>query len=979
MVIRRTVGLTGLKHLEAGWLLLAILPSIALADAGQGLTFESTVLPVFQQKCVQCHGEEAPQGDLDVRSYASLIKGGKSGLAVSAGNSGASLLVSKVASGAMPPVGTKLTPDEVKAIRQWIDQGARSAVKTVELAVTEQQVLPIFQMRCVTCHGKRRKEGGLDLRTQESRLKGGKSGPALVPGKPEESLLYQRIAAGEMPPAKLLYENNVRPPTSAEVATVQKWIAGGAQTDPTEAGVAGDANSGVPEKDLDFWSFRPPVAAAVPRVRSARLVRNPIDAFLLQKLESNGISYAPQASKLTLVRRAYLDLTGLPPSSQAAQEFLTDPRADAYERLIDRLLASPQYGERWAQLWLDLAGYADSEGVKEADDIRPNAWRYRDYVIRAFNSDKPYDRFLVEQIAGDELVDYRQLREVTPETIDTLAATGFLRMAPDPTDSPSNASIEEKVGVIADEVEILSSTVMGLTMSCARCHDHKYDPIPQRDYYRLSAILHTAYDPYEWVSASKRVLDVALESERKEIEAFNAPLNSQIKQLEAALEAEAKPWRQRLLEEGLASLPQSVQEELRALVATPEDRRSAAQRELAEKHKGILAASIDELAKKFPDFKTEADKIRKPLATLKQQLQAKPQIRALFDMGGQSAPVYVLRRGEAQSIGERVYPGVPSALRTAGLQPFQPVSLGSQRDSSGNRLALAHWLTQPNHPLTSRVMVNRIWMSHFGRGLVPTPANFGRSGQPPTHPELLDWLATEFVRQRWSIKALHRLIMTSAAYRQSSRVSPESLQSDAENIWLSRMPLRRLDAESLYDSILGATGRLDLQQFGRPAEIEEKPSGEIIAKGGKTGWRRAIYVLKRRKTPVTLLEVFDLPRMSPNCTERRQSNVSPQALQMTNGDTARQHARYLAGRLIDEFPASRAQRIRQLYLRTVSRTPTLREVQQALSSFDELAKHWATHLDKQNDQAPRAMTAEWYALSSLAHAMLSSGEFLYID
>jgi hypothetical protein len=473
-------------------------------------------------------------------------------------------------------------------------------------------------------------------------------------------------------------------------------------------------------------------------------------------------------------------------------------------------------------------------------------------------------------------------------------------------------------------------------------------------------------------------LDVALESERKEVEAFNAPLNLQIQQLEAALETEAKPWRQRLLEEGLASLPQSIQEELRALAATPEDRRSAPQRELAEKHKDLLAAPIDQLAKKFPEFKTEADKVRKSLATLKQQLRAKPQVRALYDMGGEPAPVYVLRRGEAQSIGERVYPGVPTALRT-GLQPFQPVSLSSGQDSSGNRLALARWLTQPNHPLTSRVMANRIWMSHFGRGLVPTPANFGRSGQPPTHPELLDWLATEFVRRGWSIKSLHRLIMTSTAYRQASRVSPESLKSDPENTWLSRMPLRRLDAESLYDSILRATGRLDPQQFGRPAEIEEKPSGEIIAKGGKTGWRRAIYVLKRRKTPVTLLEVFDQPRMSPNCTERRQSNVSPQALQMTNGDTSRQHARYLAGRLIDEFPGSRAQQIRQLYLRTVSRPPALKEVQRALSSFDELAKRWTAHLEKQNDQAPRAMTGEWYALSSLAHAMLSSGEFLYID
>ncbi|MSO22829.1 MAG: DUF1553 domain-containing protein [Acidobacteria bacterium] len=966
-----------MKWRKATWLLM-LLPSATLAEDNRGVSFESAVLPILQQKCMQCHGGNAPQGDLDLRSASALFKGGKSGAAIAPGNSAGSLIVSKINSGAMPPVGAKLTPDEVNVIRSWINQSAPPALGPAEPVLTEQQVLPILQMRCVTCHGKRRQEGDLDLRTQASRLKGGKSGPALVPGKPEESLLYRRIVSGEMPPAKLLYENNVRPPTSAEVVTVRKWIASGARPAPTGDAKAATKESVIREKDLDFWAFKPPGSPAIPTVRNVRLVRNPIDAFLLHKLEGKGLGYSPEAPKLTLVRRAYLDLIGLPPSHRELEAFFSDKRPDAYERLIDQLLASPHYGERWAQLWLDLAGYADSEGVKESDDIRPNAWRYRDYVIRAFSSNKPYDRFLVEQIAGDELLDYKKLREVTAESIDTLAATGFLRMASDPTDSPSNASIEEKMTVIADEIEVLSSSVMGLTMGCARCHDHKYDPVPQRDYYRLSAVLQTAYDPYEWLSASKRVLDIGLESERKEVEAFNAPLNSQIKQLEAAIETKAKPWRKQALEEGLSSLSPAVQTSLRALATTPEGNRSAAQQELAEKYKEILSASNDQLVKKFPEFKIEANKLKKPIDDLRRQLLPKPQIRALYDMGGDPAPVYVLRRGEAQSIGERVYPGVPAALKI-GLQPFQPVSPGAQRDSSGNRLALARWLTQANHPLTSRVIVNRIWMNHFGRGLVPSPANFGRSGQPPSHPELLDWLATEFVRQGWSIKTLHRLMMTSAAYRQSSRVRPDLLKADPENTLLSRMALRRLDAEGLYDSILSVTDRLDPQQFGKPAEIEEKPSGEIIAKGGKNGWRRAIYVLKRRKTPLTLLEVFDQPRMSPNCTERRQSNVSPQALQMMNGDTARQHARYLAGRLIDEFPGDREKQIRQLYLRTISRLPVPKETQQALTSMNELAKHWRSNLEEQKNQAPRVSTAEWYALSSLAHAMLSSGEFLYID
>ena len=379
------------------------------------------------------------------------------------GSSEKSLLVKKVVSGSMPPAGEKLTSAEIALIRLWIDKGTPSDGEVSQGVaeksageVTENDVMPIFQMRCTVCHGKRRQEGGLDLRTEASRLKGGKSGPALVPGKPEESLLMKRVLSGEMPPAKMLYDYAVRPPSSSEVEVLRQWIKGGAPTSPQTSVVALEATDPlVRDEDRKFWSFQPPKRPAVPTVQRQELVQTPIDGFLLQKLEAKNLSFSAPAERLTLLRRAHFDLTGLPPRQAEIEEYLKDDSPKAYERVVDRLLASPHYGERWGQFWLNAAGYSDSEGIKEEDRIRPDAWRYRDYVIRSFNGDKPYDQFLLEQIAGDELVDYKHTTDVTPALIDKLVATGFLRMVPDPTYSPSNSSIPERINVIADEIEVL--------------------------------------------------------------------------------------------------------------------------------------------------------------------------------------------------------------------------------------------------------------------------------------------------------------------------------------------------------------------------------------------------------------------------------------------------------------------------------------------------------------------------------------------
>jgi hypothetical protein len=346
-------------------------------------------------------------------------------------------------------------------------------------------------------------------------------------------------------------------------------------------------------------------------------------------------------------------------------------------------------------------------------------------------------------------------------------------------------------------------------------------------------------------------------------------------------------------------------------------------------------------------------------------------------MGGDASPSYLLRRGDAQSIGDAVQPGTPSVLKT-GLTPYKATQ--PWPDASGRRLALARWLVQPDHPLTARVMVNRIWMRHFGRGLVASPSNFGRNGLPPSHPELLDWLATEFVRSGWSIKSMHRLMMTSTAYRQSSDMDAQRRESDADNVLLSRMPMRRMDAEQLYDSILEVTGRLDESRFGPPVSVEVQPGGEIAAKSSKkAGWRRAIYTLQRRTTPMTMLEVFDLPPMSPNCIERSYSTVPTQALQMMNSEVIRKHARFWAGRLIDEFGQSEEKQIEQVYLRTLSRPPAAAETKQAIEDISKLTTYWEGHLESEKDEGPRRATARWSALASFCHAMLNSAEFAYID
>jgi len=891
-----------------------------------------TVKPIFAAKCFACHNEKLALGKLALHTPEAALKGGESGPVIFPGDAAKSLLIDKIVTRQMPPGKDKLTDAEIDQIRTWINTGLPKSVAPIE-QVSAHEIRGILQARCVLCHGSDRQSGGLDLRTLESRLKGGKSGPALVAGNPESSLLFSRIIKGEMPPPKEAKELAVELPTDAETEKIRAWIAAGAK-DASPSEVTPDI---VRESDKKFWSFQSPVRPALPTVKNTALVRNSIDLFLLAKLEAKGLTYNKEADKLSLLRRLYLDLTGLPPTPAELTAYQLDTAPNAYARVVDKLLASPRYGERWGQHWLDLAGYSDSEGYGQDDGVRRYAWRYRDYVIRSLNADKPYSQFLTEQIAGDEMSnDWKQNKgPASQQLIDRLAATGFLRTTPDQTNSNERALLAERMNIVADEVEVLSSSVMGLTVGCARCHNHKYDPIPQRDYYRLSAILQGAYDPYEWRSPNKREIELALAEEQSEVSKNNAPLEAEMKRLRAQIDAASAPF----------------------------------------KKEGVTYKR-GELEKQNPDLAAKVAPLQKELGELRGKLQSKPHTRVLTD-NAQPSQSYLLRRGDPASFGEPVEPNTPQVLRNASLKAYAPKP--PFEGTSGRRLALAEWLTQPNHPLTARVAVNQLWMRRFGRGIVSTVSNFGKSGMLPSHPELLDWLATEFVAQGWSMKTMHRLMVTSQAYRQSSQVTEQQLSADPENALLSRMSLKRMDAETLYDSLLLTSSRLDATAFGTPSDVKITEDKEVNVKATKIGYRRSIYTLHRRQTPVSLLDAFDQPAMTPNCTERRNSNVATQALHLFNGSFSWDLAKYMAGRIMDESGSDRKEQIEQIYLRAYSRKPTPQELTIATDAIKTFEAEWPARLKQDNSEAPHAAQSQWLALANYCHAILNSAEFSFID
>jgi hypothetical protein len=843
-------------------------------------------------------------------------------------------------------------------------------------------------------------------------LQGGNSGPAIVPGHPDHSLILKRIQSGEMPPKKELMDVSIKVITQAETEKVVSWIAAGAPASNIQPDVAdGKPDPLVSDKDREWWSFRSPKRPVPPLVKHPDGVRNPIDAFILAKLEEKGLTLSPEADKLTLIRRAYFDLTGLPPEPAEVHAFLVDRDSHAYEKMIERLLASPRYGERWGRYWLDVAGYADSEGGKLTDDVpRTSAWRYRDYVVRSFNADKPYNRFLLEQIAGDELANYEHSTSVTQELVDNVVATGFLRMGPDSTIEHNISFSDDRLEVIADELDVLGSGVMGLTIRCARCHSHKYDPIPQRDYYRLKAVFQGAFDEHDWLSPHPSVYDdlkefrapllrylpyvppgktaVEILEERRVAEELNHNLDLAMRTLKKGLEEKAAPIKKKIIAARLKQLPQALQDDLQKVQDTAPEKRTEVQKYLATKFEPLLKVEPDELKAFDASYRKEADETEWKIKAIEYKKAPDPRIRALWDRGEPSF-TYIQLRGDPNSFGRLVGPGVPSCL-TDGKTPFVVTPPWPGATRTGRRLALAKWLIQPDHPLTARVMVNRIWKYHFDAGIVRTLGNFGKAGALPTHPELLDWLATEFISQGWSIKAMHRLIMTSSTYRQSSALTPAIEKADPANRLLSRMPLKRMDAEMIYDTLLQISNKLDESRFGPPEPVVIRDDGLITPVGTEKGWHRGIYVEQRRTKLPTVMESFDLPAMSPNCLARSTSTIAPQALHMMNDAMISRLAESFAERVRKEAGRNAEEQVRQAYWIALSRPPSDEERKVSLDILRRLrdvegangqtrAASSLAAKPTPGASIPVAGDPAGMALAEFCHTLMNSAAFIYID
>ena len=957
--------------------------------------FQTDLLPILRTHCLRCHNSEARLAGLDLSTETSLFQGSASGSVLVPGRPRESPLHEMVHKGLMPPdKQTEPSQSEVATLRAWIaslpapGSSEKPHSSQAQLpTVSQQDVIPLMLLHCTACHGQRMQEAGLDLRSKASMLKGGGSGPAIVPGKPEESLIVQRIRAREMPPMKREVEASLRQMSPRGLEQLVRWIALGApevNRDDRDEGNGSDPL--VSDEDRRFWSFQLPKAAAPPLSGPAgpSRLRNPVDAFIAAKLKEKGLRLSPEADRLKLIRRASFDLTGLPPEPEEVRRFLADPDPAAYEALIERLLDSPRYGERWGRYWLDLVGYSD----------RAHAYRYRDYVIRSLNAGKPYDRFLLEQLAGDELADLSGQPVLTREAMDNLIATGFLRMVNDETGNRLTNFVSHRIQVISEQIQIFSSSLLGLTMGCARCHNHKFDPIPQRDYYRLAALFKGAFDEHDWLppaitddpdrpmlAKETRLLPFftpmanpfRLHEESAQRESHNGKINGEIESLQATLKLKAKPVEERFINLRLAELPEALRQDLRDMLTTPPEDRTPVQKDLAGKYEQGLKIRFSDLEDIDPDYRKASEETARKVKLLRAKLRPEPLIRALWDRGSPS-PTYILRRGEPMSPGRWVEPGVPAVLtpghsRLAIAPPWE----GAQK--TGRRLALARWLVGPDHPLTARVMVNRIWKHHFGRGIVSTLGNFGRTGARPTHPELLDWLAVEFVRQRWNLKAMHRLIMTSATYRQSSRVTPLHERLDSQNLWLSRMPLRRMDAEVLRDTLFLISHRLDETPGGLPDPVLQRKDGLATSVPTPRGWRRSIYVRQQTSHRMgasnpTILDTFDFPEMTPNCLERVESTVVPQALHLLNDGTVRGLADSLAERVRREAGSDPSRGIEQAYWIVLNRPPTLEE--QAVS------RQVLAELEKSAGSAGEEEVSR-QALAKFGHTLLNSAGFLYID
>lgn len=848
----------------------------------------------------------------------------------------------------------------------------------------ERDVRPILKAHCTHCHGEEEKpEAGVDLRLRrfmDKPLEEG--GHVLVPGKPEVSEMLLLMKEGEMP-------KKGKKVSPEQIAIIERWIAQGARTAKPEPETMAPGMF-ITDEDRAWWSFHPITRPTVPAPSDASRIRNPIDAFVATKLGGQKLNFAPDADRRTLLRRVTLDLTGLLPTPAEVDAFLGDSAPDAYEKVVDRLLASSAYGERWARHWLDVAGYADSNGFTEVDSPRLHAWRYRDYVIRAFNADKPWSDFIVEQLAGDELAGVTQADTaqavLDPKKRDQLIATAYLRLGPDGTgDAPPDANLA-KNQTIAEEMKIVSSSLLGLTVACAQCHDHRFDPISQADYFRFRAIFDPAYDWQKWRNPAQRLYSLYTTEER----AKAAEIEKQAVAITAESQAMTKKFLDEIFEEEIVKLPEEEREPYRAARATPVKEQTPEQKALLKKYPKALALYSLNLydPKRFKLVQDKLDEAKK----LRDTKPPEGMIMALTEVKGQVPASRLMHRGDHDQLKQAIEPGELTVLASPETALLKPAPLPS--GSTGRRLAYAHWLTSGKHPLTARVLVNRFWLNHFGRGIVSTAGDFGALGEKPTHPELLDWLASEFMEGGWKLKPLHRLMVLSTTYRQDSR-HDASIKADPENKFYARYKIQRMSAESVRDSMLAAAGTLNRTPYGEPIGIARDLAGRIVVGKeelnanrdvikvtslGKDDYRRSIYVQVRRKQPLTVLDAFDAPTMVPNCEARSSTTVAPQSLLLMNDTFILNTARDLATRLRNEVPGDARGQIERAWNTLYSEEPKDGDVLRSLAYLAEQTEAVRSyHHGIQHAKDAPVPDPQLDALASLCQVLLSSNRFLYVQ
>lgn len=809
----------------------------------------------------------------------------------------------------------------------------------------EKNVLPILQEHCFKCHGDTKNKGGLKLTSRESLLEGGDSGLVIDLKNPSDSKLLNAIRYQEelkMPPSGKLAEGKIKA-LEAWVKAGVPWSAapktGSSPSPSSSAATKGKGGLGagiVTPEAKRYWAYQPvrPAGELLPPEQHSPWVKNPIDAFVLAKLSAKGLAPNPSADRVPLIRRVTYDLTGLPPTPEEIDRFINDHSSNAYEQLVDRLLASSHYGEKWGRHWLDVVRFAETNGY-ERDGPKPFAWRYRDYVIKSVNEDKPYDQFVREQLAGDEIPGYH------PEAI---IATGYYRLGiwdDEPAD-PLQARADE----LDDFVATTCQAFLGMTMNCARCHEHKIDPIPQADYYRFQAFFAdiSRYSDDRNVKSANNLTDITPPAQRVLYE-------KEFSERQAEMERLGKNMT-RMESEAIKKMP-------------TEDQRAA---------EGLDRPAVIKKVRTFlaENEKQEYERDKKKLERLKKLPEPSCELALSVNRCKVNpAPTFVMIRGSAHALGQRVSPGFPSVLTDQEPQLQRP-----ERDatSSGRRTVLANWIVSKDNPLAARVFVNRLWQHHFGRGIVASSNDFGKFGTPPTHPELLDWLAAEFMAGGWKIKRMHKWMLMSNTYQVSSRASEQGLKMDPENNLFWRFNPRRLSAEEVRDSILAVNGSLNTKVFG--PSIYPKLPKEVLAGQSMpgNGWptssadesdRRSIYIHVKRTLQVPILSTHDQADTDNSCPVRYTTTVATQALGMLNGEFTNKQAERFAARLEKQRPTDVPAQVRLAIRLTTGRQAKDEEVKRDIDFIESLQKRYGL---------PSSQALKQYAL-----LLLNTNEFVYLD